>query len=40
VVFDIGAQAERVRAGGRGALLPLGLPAPRINDALLALSGP
>ena len=38
VVFDIGAQAERVRASGRGVLLPLGLPPPRINDALLALS--
>jgi glycosyltransferase involved in cell wall biosynthesis len=35
--FDIGAQAERIRAsGGRGLLLPLGLPAAAINNALLA----
>ncbi|HEX5326626.1 MAG TPA: glycosyltransferase, partial [Acetobacteraceae bacterium] len=34
--FDIGAQAERIRRTGRGFLLPLGLPAPRINNALLA----
>ena len=34
--FDIGAQAERVRATGRGWLLPLGLPARAINAALLA----
>lgn len=34
-VFDIGAPAERVRASGRGWVLPLGLPAPRINAALL-----
>ncbi len=38
VVFDIGAQAERVRASGRGAVLPLALSPPRINQALLALS--
>lgn len=37
-VFDIGAQAERVRATGRGTLLPLGLSPMQINDALLALS--
>ncbi len=36
-VFDIGAQAERIRTTGRGWLLPLGLPAPAINNALLAL---
>ncbi len=36
VVFDLGAQADRVRAGGRGLVLPLGLPAGRINDVLLA----
>jgi len=37
VAFDLGAQAERLRATGRGRLLPLGLPAPAINNALLAL---
>lgn len=37
VVFDIGAQAERVRRTGRGLVLPLGLPAPAINNAMLAL---
>ena len=36
VVFDIGAQGERVRRTGRGLVLPLGLPAAAINDALLA----
>lgn len=35
-VFDIGAQAERLRAHGRGMLLPLSLPASNVNDALLA----
>ncbi len=33
--FDIGAPAERIRQTGRGFLLPLGLPPPAINDALL-----
>jgi GT2 family glycosyltransferase/glycosyltransferase involved in cell wall biosynthesis len=33
--FDLGAQAERIRRTGRGFVLPLGLPAARINDALL-----
>jgi glycosyltransferase involved in cell wall biosynthesis len=37
VAFDLGAQAERLRATGRGRLLPLGLPAKAINNALLAL---
>jgi GT2 family glycosyltransferase/glycosyltransferase involved in cell wall biosynthesis len=37
VAFDLGAQAERLRATGRGLLLPLGLPPPAINNALLAL---
>ena len=37
VAFDIGAQAERLRATGRGRLLPLGLSTPAINNALLAL---
>jgi len=36
-VFDIGAQAERVRATGHGWVLPLGLPVPAINNALLAM---
>jgi glycosyltransferase involved in cell wall biosynthesis len=36
-VFDIGAQAERVRATGHGWVLPLGLPVPAINNALLAV---
>jgi GT2 family glycosyltransferase/glycosyltransferase involved in cell wall biosynthesis len=34
VVFDLGAQAERMRATRRGLCLPLGLPPPRINDVL------
>lgn len=37
VVFDIGAPAERVRRRGRGRVLPLGLPPPAINNALLAV---
>ncbi|MGC9270648.1 glycosyltransferase [Acidiphilium sp.] len=36
VGFDLGAQAARIRATGRGCLLPLGLPAARINQTLLA----
>ncbi len=39
VAFDIGAQAERIRNTGRGHLLPLGLAAPAINNALLAAAG-
>ena len=35
VAFDIGAVAERVRATGRGWLLPLGTPAGRVNVALM-----
>jgi GT2 family glycosyltransferase/glycosyltransferase involved in cell wall biosynthesis len=35
LAFDLGAQAARIKATGRGAVLPLGLPVPRINDALL-----
>ena len=35
MAFDLGAQAERIRATARGALLPLGLPAPRVNDFLV-----
>jgi GT2 family glycosyltransferase/glycosyltransferase involved in cell wall biosynthesis len=34
MVFDLGAQAERMRATGRGLCLPLGLQAARINDVL------
>ncbi len=40
VAFDLGAQAERIRATGRGHLLPLGLPIPAVNDALLRLAPP
>jgi glycosyltransferase involved in cell wall biosynthesis len=36
-VFDIGTPAERVRRTGRGWVLPLNLPAPRVNDVLLNL---
>ncbi len=36
VVFDIGAMAARVRATGGGKVLPLGLPAASVNNALLA----
>jgi GT2 family glycosyltransferase/glycosyltransferase involved in cell wall biosynthesis len=36
MAFDLGAQAERIAATGNGALLPLGLPPSRINDALLS----
>jgi GT2 family glycosyltransferase/glycosyltransferase involved in cell wall biosynthesis len=36
VVFDLGAQAERVKATGRGAVLPLGLPVERLNAVLLS----
>jgi glycosyltransferase involved in cell wall biosynthesis len=39
VAFDIGAPAERIRRTGRGILLPLGLPAHAINNALLAAAG-
>jgi GT2 family glycosyltransferase len=34
--FDIGAPAERIRRTGRGILLPLGLSASAINNALVA----
>ncbi len=39
-VFDLGAQAERVRATGRGWILPLGLQKRAVNDALLGLAPP
>jgi glycosyltransferase involved in cell wall biosynthesis len=35
LAFDIGAPSERIRANGRGWLMPLGLPPGRINDLLL-----
>ena len=35
--FDLGAQAERMRATGRGRLLPLGVPAERILATLAAM---
>ncbi len=35
VAFDLGAPAERIRAAGRGWLLPLGLGAGAVNEALL-----
>jgi len=35
IVFDIGAQAARVRATGRGQVLPLALPPAKINDFLI-----
>lgn len=37
--FDIGAPAERIRATGRGMVLPLGLPPAAINNALVAAAG-
>jgi GT2 family glycosyltransferase/glycosyltransferase involved in cell wall biosynthesis len=37
-VFDIGAQAERVRATGRGWVLPLALSSAAINNSLLSLA--
>lgn len=36
LAFDLGAQAARIKATNRGAVLPFGLPAHRINDVLLA----
>ncbi|MBU6448309.1 MAG: glycosyltransferase [Rhodospirillales bacterium] len=38
VAFDLGAQAERIRATGRGAILPLGLPPERINNSLMSIT--
>ena len=38
--FDLGAQAERIRRTGRGWLLPLGLSARLVNDALLKMQPP
>ena len=39
VAFDFGAPAERIRRGGRGFLLPLGLPPRGINHVLVAAVG-
>jgi GT2 family glycosyltransferase len=36
-VFDIGTQAQRVRETGFGWVIPLGLPASRVNDSLLVI---
>ncbi len=36
--FALGAQAERVARSAAGAVLPLGLPIPRLNDLLLELA--
>ncbi len=38
--FDIGAPAERIRRTGRGWVMPLGLPAPAVNTALLGFAAP
>ncbi len=38
--FDIGTPAARIRAAGRGWVLPLGLPPPRLNDLFLRLAAP
>jgi GT2 family glycosyltransferase/glycosyltransferase involved in cell wall biosynthesis len=40
VVFDIGAQAERVRSTNKGWILPLGLPPNAVNNALLSVRLP
>jgi glycosyltransferase involved in cell wall biosynthesis len=37
VVFDIGAQSERVKASGYGTVLPVHTGAPAINDTLLRI---
>jgi glycosyltransferase involved in cell wall biosynthesis len=37
--FDVGAVADRIRRTGRGFLLPLGLAAGSINNALVAAAG-
>jgi GT2 family glycosyltransferase len=38
IVFDIGAQAARVRQNGHGHVLPLSLPAPQINETLIRIA--
>jgi len=38
VAFDLGAPAERIRATGRGLLIPPGMPADAINRILLTVS--
>ncbi len=37
VAFNLGSQAERINRRGGGTLLPLGLPAAKVNDLLLSL---
>lgn len=37
VVFNIGAQSERVKIAGYGTILPLNTGAPAVNDALIAI---
>lgn len=39
VAFDLGAQAERTRMRGGGRLLPFGLAADGVNDALMEAAG-
>jgi GT2 family glycosyltransferase/glycosyltransferase involved in cell wall biosynthesis len=36
--FDLGAQGERIRASGKGALLPVGMKAARLNDMLIGMA--
>ena len=36
--FDLGAPSERIRRSGRGWVMPLGLRAPAVNDALLGFA--
>jgi hypothetical protein len=40
VAFNLGVQAARIAARRMGTILPLGLPAARINDLLLAVPAP
>jgi GT2 family glycosyltransferase/glycosyltransferase involved in cell wall biosynthesis len=40
LAFDLGAQGHRIRTTGRGGVLPLGLPIPRVNDSLLTWMPP
>jgi glycosyltransferase involved in cell wall biosynthesis len=37
LAFALGAQAERIAATGAGRTVPLGMPAPRLNDLILGL---
>ena len=38
VAFDIGAQAERIRVGWRGIVLPAKLSVDSVNNAILAVA--